>query len=714
MGRRHNNRARKNTKAVQLNMADGGSTGSSGGTETISADQLFDGQWGPTPRYGRHLPSVQPPERFRDPVQALGAYELIPLVFACVQTIATNGAMLPVVIKRRGEVLPLEQPSKIRSLILKPNPMMAKFELLEAIFTYVELCGNAYLLKDEQDGYGRPRTLWPLYAALMQADVDPATGLAGYDYALGAGGVRFEIEDILHIKSFRPDNFYDGLGTAQAGARTLEEADNTAAWNASFFENGATIAGVLQTDEKTVPAPTINRISQEWRALAGGVKNAYKTVVLTSGLRYQGISVNPGDIGLKDIRTITRDDILMLFRMPPTKVGLYDHANYKAEQADRDFWYQCMQPRVLRVQAKLQELADLFGEGDEVILELPKLRDLQQLATIANSLAANPHVTRNEVREVLELPRDANGDTYRVGLNVVEEAFTPEQKPAAKGATGGKAVSAIHQDALTAALQRDKTESEQLAAKTLTSTWTRFFDAQQARMVATIEAVSKRAGGTRAMYAALSTGDEKGIKELWDRRSENKTLYAVGRITHAFAGERAAGWLKAAAGIEASWSPDDPLATQILQQLAKRPEFAGINETTRTAIAAALDVAEQRKYTAQQLIQGVPGENFAGINGVFDDARSARLQTILRTETAQAWNTAMLQLGSAYGVAKWLITDGAEHTTGPAGPDGLTCAERNGLIVDATAAAGHCRGSHPNCQVGAVPYYGDLEIGARR
>ena len=713
MGKRHKNRAQMSTKAVPLTMADGGGTASSSGTETLTADQVFDGQWGPATRSGRHLPSVQPPERFRDPVQALASYELIPLVFACVQTIATNGAMLPVVIKRRGEVLPATVSSQFRTLITKPNPMMGKFELLEAVFTYIELCGNSYLLKDEQDGYGRPRKLWPLYAALIKADVDPETGLAGYDYALGAGGVRFEIEDIVHIKSFRPDNFYEGLGTVQAGARTLEEADNSAAWNASFFENGATIAGVLQTDEKTVPAPTINRINREWRELASGVKNAYKTLVLTSGLKYQSISVNPGDIGLKDIRTITRDDILMLFRMPPTKVGLYDHANYKAEQADRDFWYQCMQPRVLRVQAKLQELADLFGEGDEVILELPKLRDMKLMADIAASLAGNKHVTRNEVREVLELPRDANGDTYRVGLNEVEEAFTPEKQPAAKGATGGKAVSAIHQDALTAALERDKTESEALAAKTLTSTWTRVFDAQQARMVATIEATAKRAGGTRAMYAALSSGDEKGIKELWDRRSENKTLYAVGRITHAFAGERAAGWLKAAAGIEASWSPDDPLATQILQQLAKRPEFAGINETTRTAIAAVLDVAEQRKYTAQQLISGVPGENFAGINGVFDEARGTRTATIVRTETATAWNTAMLELGTAYGVQKWLITDGADHTTAPAGPDGLTCAERNGLIVDASAAANHCRGSHPNCQVAAVPYYGNLAIGAR-
>lgn len=707
MGKRHKRTfgGQRSGKAVPISMA--GDAGSdANGDGTLSMSEAFDAQWGPSGRFGRHaLPSVQPPQRFRSSVEALGAYELIPLVYACVQTIAINGAMLPLVIRRNGEVLPANRPSKIRDLLTRPNPLMSRFELLEATFTYLELCGNAYYLKDEQDGYGRPRKLWPLYAALMSPDIDADSGLIAYDYAL-ATGVRFAIEDILHIKNFRPDNFYEGLGTAQAGARALEEADNTAAWSASFFRNGATIAGVLQTDNRAVSPIEQQRILREWREIASGVENAYKTLILTSGLKYQQIGVNPGDLGLKDLRGITRDEILMLFRMPPTKVGLYDHANYKAEQADRDFWEQCMRPRVLRVQAKLQELADLFGDGDEVILDIPQFKDKKLLADIAASLAGNKHVTRNEVREVLDLPPDANGDTFRVGLNEVEEPFTPLPNNIAPK-TGGKAVSALHQEALTTSAQRDKIEAEQLAAKTLATAMQRFFDQQEARITAMIESTMKAAGGTRAFY------DQKRISELWSRRSENTALYAVGRLLHTFAGERAATWLKAATGVQATWAPDDPIAAAILKQLGQRDEFKAINETTRQAIAQALDLAEQRKYSARQLIDGMPSEGFTGINGIFDEARGSRTQTIIRTETALAWNRSMVELGRAYGLTKFVLSDGDHDGAGSVGPDGLSCAERNGLIVDAEAAANHCRGSHPNCTVSATPYYGDRAVGER-
>jgi HK97 family phage portal protein len=715
MGKRHKISGQR--KAVQLQMA--GSTGASSGgdVQTISASEAFEGQWGPSYRGGGRLPSVQPPTRFRTDADAVGAYELIPLIFACVSTIAENGAMLPIVVRRGGEVLPATRPSKIRDLLTRPNPMMTRFELLEAIFTYVELCGDAYLLKDEQDGYGRPRTLWPLYAALMEPEIDQHNGLTHYSYHLHTG-IRFELDDIVHFKRFRPDDFYRGLGTVQAGARAGEEADNTAAYAASFFKNGAKIAGVLQSDQQTIAEPTRNRVLQDWRDMAGGVENAHRVVVLSSGLRYQAIAANPGDLALHDLRRFTREELLMLFRMPPTKVGLYEHANYKSEQADRDFWNECMKPRVLRVQAKLQEIADLFGEGDEVILELPQFRDRKVMAEIAEIMGRTGRATDNEIREVLDLPPDKNGDRYRLPLNLVAEDYTvmPRGSTPKTGGKSTKAVSALHQEALTASLQREKANTEQFAAAMNTSGWHRFFNEQEARVVAAIEAASKAAGGTRKMYASLyveSDGKALGLGSIFNRRTENSALYAVGRITHAFAGERAAGWLKAAAGIEATWAPEDPLTVQVLDALNKRPEFRGINDTTRDAIAAVVALAEQRKYNAQQLIAGVPSEGFGGIKGVFDEARGSRTQTIIRNEIGQAWNRAMLDLGTAYGVQKWVITDGDHDGPGSVGPDGLSCAERNGLVVDGSDASNHCAGSHPNCVVAAAPYFGDVDIGGR-
>ena len=146
-------------KAVSFSLANDTPSGEAG--QGQDGDSAFEQRWGSSSR-SRGLPSAAPPKRFRSKQEALGAYELIAAVFACVSTIAENMAQLPVVIMRNGEPLPDTAPSRVRDLLKKPNALMTGCELIEAVATYVELCGNAYILLDEQDGNGRPRTLWPL------------------------------------------------------------------------------------------------------------------------------------------------------------------------------------------------------------------------------------------------------------------------------------------------------------------------------------------------------------------------------------------------------------------------------------------------------------------------------------------------------------------------------------------------------------------------
>jgi hypothetical protein len=79
---------------------------------------------------------------------------------------------------------------------------------------------------------------------------------------------------VIHGMRPNPHNPYFGLGLVAAGARMLDTELALTETQAQFFEQGAKLSGVLQTDRR-VPDPVFKKISMQFRNLYGGSKNAY-------------------------------------------------------------------------------------------------------------------------------------------------------------------------------------------------------------------------------------------------------------------------------------------------------------------------------------------------------------------------------------------------------------------------------------------------------
>lgn len=136
---------------------------------------------------------------------------------------------------------------------------------------------------------------------------------------------------------------------------------------------------------------------------------------------------------------------------------------------------------------------------------------------------------------------------------------------------------------------------------------------------------------------------------------------------------------------------EDSATVRMLAQAGAR--IVRIDETTRQAIAAQLQVGAQRGYNTWQIAHGVPSEDYRGINGLFRETWAGRAETVARTELQHAQRLAAIDRYNATGLVDEVeLIDGDDWDA--------VCANRNGTTVP-LAQAPHL--AHPNCTLVLVP-----------
>jgi hypothetical protein len=124
--------------------------------------------------------------------------------------------------------------------------------------------------------------------------------------------------------------------------------------------------------------------------------------------------------------------------------------------------------------------------------------------------------------------------------------------------------------------------------------------------------------------------------------------------------------------------------------------IAGINQTTRAAIGEQVAEGLRRAYSVRQIADGVPGESYKGVAGVFAEATGFRAETIARTEASRAFTGTLLKAYRDSGRVRYV-----EALDGTSDPD---CADRNGTVYPLDEAMNEA--DHPNGSLTWVPLIG--------
>lgn len=119
---------------------------------------------------------------------------------------------------------------------------------------------------------------------------------------------------------------------------------------------------------------------------------------------------------------------------------------------------------------------------------------------------------------------------------------------------------------------------------------------------------------------------------------------------------------------------DDAATRSMLDRAAE--QVVRIDETTREAIREQLRIGQERGYSQWEIANGVPREEYAGIEGLFKETWAGRAKLVARNELASAQIAASQNRYEATGlVDRVQLRDGTS-----AAPD-APCIDRNGRTV---------------------------------
>ena len=641
-------------------------------------------------------------------------------VFACVQAIAQEVANIHLHLMRANDEGDdtEEFNSPALDLLNKVNPRMTRYELLEVTQSHQELEGNAFwfLARDKTKAV---REIWPLRPDRVGLIADKGNPLLvdKYIYRQKSGQrVLIDATDVIHFKQFDANAEYPfphrGIGTVKAAMLAIDTNTFSRVWNKNFFINSARPDFILTTDAK-LNATDYDRVNRQWKAAHQGIDNANKAALLDQGIKTDKFSFTQKEMDFIKQLQLSRDEILAIFRVPKTVLGITEDVNRaNAEASNYVFSLRTIKPKMQRFVDTLNEfLLPLFDDPALYFtFDSPVPEDEVTKATVF-AAGINKWLTRNEIRGAEGLPPTENGDKFfgtvtDVPIDSVKpegpqaEAAKPQGKRNAPKAE--KKEKQTTEEVIKEATRAHITElfnkpipatPKQLtynAVEEFKSAWLKDFEARERRFRATVQsffdAQRKRVITQLAQELKGLEAKEYNLKAtrdlLPDIDEEVSALIDLSTPLYqkfvAEQGERAVSLV----GAEIAF---DTQSQSVIEFIAERAQFFA---------KSANDVTYEELLPA--IREGVvAGESLPEIServaNVYDKTRDFRTERIARTETAASSNFANLEAYEQTGIKKHQWVEFApEDGKCRIGGESVAIGEdfSNGLVAPPV---------HPNC-----------------
>lgn len=239
----------------------------------------------------------------------------ISAVYRATVLVASTIASFPrhVIDEETGEIV--REPRE-RFLWGRPNPEVSAMEFWETVIGHEFMNGNAFMYV-EKDGLGLPVALWPITPNRVRIHRHKRTGRKFYtldgDTSLPFGDMTNGGE-ICHVASFGRDGMR-GLSLVKLMASALSLAVAAEEFASRTFASGTHLAGVLETDQD-LDQDVAEALMARWEKYNTGLRNAQKTAVMTNGLKWKQLSIDPGDAQMIETRKFQVLDVSRFTGIP--------------------------------------------------------------------------------------------------------------------------------------------------------------------------------------------------------------------------------------------------------------------------------------------------------------------------------------------------------------------------------------------------------------
>src|SRR5690606_756512 len=354
-------------------------------------------------------------------------YQANVYVFAAIRQIAMACAGIPWLVYRKnrsGRVEELED-HPLATLLNRPNPWQGSGRFFENVTAFLMLSGNSYIEAVGPDG--RPaRELYVLRPDRMKVVPGNAQQLiSGYEYTVNGVKVKLKPEQVLHLKLFNPVDDWYGMGPIEAAARSIDQNNESRAWNVSLLQNAARPPGALVTNED-LTEEQFNRLREQIQEQYAGHKNAGRPLLLEGGMDWKDLALSPADMHWLEGLKLSAREIAIAFGVPPELIGDTSNKTYSNYQEARlAFYTETILPLMDWLKDELNNwLVPQFGD-DRLYVDYDKdeIEALQEdrgaVWDRAMEAVRQGVLTRNEARVLLGYEEIEGGDVLMVPGNML-------------------------------------------------------------------------------------------------------------------------------------------------------------------------------------------------------------------------------------------------------------------------------------------------------
>ncbi len=194
--------------------------------------------------------------------------------YRSVRMVAEAAASIPLLLYINGKEASVHP---LLSLLQRPNVAQTGRELLENLFAFLMVAGNAYaelVALDET-----PRELFTLRPDRMAVVPSKAGWPEAFEYSVGGQSVRLPRENVLHVKMFNPTDDHYGMSPLEAASRSIDTHNSASAWNKAMLDNAARPSGALvfAAGDGMLTTEQFDRLKNELETTYQGAANAGPT-----------------------------------------------------------------------------------------------------------------------------------------------------------------------------------------------------------------------------------------------------------------------------------------------------------------------------------------------------------------------------------------------------------------------------------------------------
>ena len=566
------------------------------------------------------------------------------LVFACIREIATSAAEAVLCLYDDDKEKILNAP--LAQLVEQPATDFTQYDFLESLITHLQIAGNAYVLK-ERAGVGVVSLM------LLRPDRVQVVPRKGYSYDVSGARYFIPAEDVGHLKFPNPNNDFYGLSPLQVLLKQISLDTDATNFTRAFFNNAGVPSGILKLKRKIGSQDEADRLRTQWRSQFRGNKNWHRIAILDEDASYETMGSPIGQMERPELRALSETRICSAFGVPAILVGANTglqrstYSNYR--EARESFWEETLLPLYRRIEQFMAGLlqSEFPSERGYLSFDFSQVKALQEDETAL----VQRQLTRAQIaKELINAGFTPESALQTAGIET--EMEHTGLLPSTLAVRGAQSVEVRELKALT-----------QTGANRLLEPLEQSYDKEVDRLERVLEKYFReqlnRADGIIGRYLSDDEVDTKKVQMPFNE------ITIIPLAADAQLAATMSPVLKET--MKRTWDviedagifkpmPFDP-ELPILQN-SLRGAGSKINDVSRSAIRSQISTGTGRGYSIDQIVRGVPKDDYAGLRSVVRETYKNRSRAIARTEIAHSQNASTAARYRTAGVTQVIVRDG--------------------------------------------------------